>query len=81
MKDRYDKYIQSRSFQPGNQILVLLSVPDKPFQARYFGPYIVTVKLSDLNYNVSTADRRKKTHLCHIKGGPSDLGTKILQKY
>ena len=66
MKDRYDKYTQSRSFQPGNQILALLPVPDKPLQARYFGPYIVTVKLSDLNYIVSTPDRRKKTHLCHI---------------
>ena len=66
MKDRYDKYTQSRSFQPGNQFIALLPVPDKPLQARYFGPYIVTVKLSDLNYIVSTPDRRKKTHLCHI---------------
>ena len=29
MKERYDKYTQSRSFQPGDQVLVLLPVPGK----------------------------------------------------
>ena len=62
MKERYDKYTQSRYFQPGDQILALLPVPGKPLQARYFGPYIVKEKVSDLNYIVSTPDQ-----LCHIK--------------
>ena len=39
MKDRYDKYTQSRSFQSGDQVLALLPVLAKPLQARYFGPY------------------------------------------
>ena len=54
------KYAQSRYFQPGGQVLALLPVPGKLLQARYFGPYIVKEKISDLNYIVSTPDRRKK---------------------
>ena len=63
IKERYDKYTQSRSFQPGDQVLALL-----PVQARYFGPYIFKEKVSDLNYMyiVSTPDRHKNSHLCHI---------------
>ena len=44
----------------------LLPEPGKPLQARYFGPYIVQEKVSDLNYIVSTPDGRKNTQLCHI---------------
>ena len=66
MKERYDKYTQSRSFQPGDQFLALLPVPGKPLQARYFGPYMIKEEVSDLNYIVSTPDRRKNTQRCHI---------------
>ena len=66
MKERYDKYTQSTSFRPGDQVLALLPVPGKPLQTRYFGPYIVKEKVSDLNYIVSTPDRRKNTQQCHI---------------
>ena len=41
MKERYDKYTQSRYFQPGDQVLAFLPVPGKPLQARYFVPYIL----------------------------------------
>ena len=44
----------------------MLPVTGKPLQARYFGPYIVQDKVSDLNYIVSTPDRRKNTELCPI---------------
>ena len=68
MKERYDKYTQSRSFQSGDHVLALLPIPGKPLQARYLGPYmyIVKKKFSHLNYIVSTPDRRKNTQLCHI---------------
>ena len=48
------------------RFLALLPAPGKPLQARYFGPYIVKEKVSDLNYIVITPDRRKTTHLCLI---------------
>ena len=66
MKERYEEYMHSRSFQPGDQVLALLPVNGKPLQPRYFGPYIVKEKVSDLNYILSTPDRRKNTQLCHI---------------
>ena len=66
IKERYDKYTQSRFFQPGDQVLALLPVPGKLLKARYFGSYVVKEKVSNLNYIVRTPDRRKNTQLCHI---------------
>ena len=44
-----------------------MPIPGKPLQARYFGPYTVEKKASDLNYIITTPDRRKQKQLCHIK--------------
>ena len=35
-------------------------------QARYYGPYTIDKKLSDVNYIVNTPGRRKQKQLCHI---------------
>lgn len=35
-------------------------------QARYTGPYCVERRVSNLNYVISTPDRKRKTTLCHI---------------
>ena len=43
----------------GDKVFVLLPVPQSPRQARFFGPYTVKQKLSDLNYIVHTTRRRK----------------------
>ena len=66
MKNRYDQNSVSRTFKPGDKVLALLPVPGRPLQARYFGPYIVDKKMSDLNYVLQTPDRRKQKQLCHI---------------
>ena len=66
MKQRYDQNSVSRSFKPGDKVLALLPVPGRPLQARYFGPYIVDKKMSDLNYVLQTPDRRKHKQMCHI---------------
>ena len=44
MKNRYDQNSVSRTFKPGDKVLVLLPVPGRPLQARYFSPYIVDKK-------------------------------------
>ena len=44
----------------------MLSVPGKPLQARYLGPYTIMEQVSDLNYIVSIPVRRKNTQLCDI---------------
>ena len=67
MKQRYDKNTKERSFKPGDNVLALLSIPGRPLRARYFGPYTVEKRASDLNYIKTTRDRRKQKRLCHIK--------------
>ena len=43
-----------------------MPIPGGPLQARYFGPYTVENKASDLNNIINTPDRRKQKQLCHI---------------
>ena len=66
MKLHYDENALDRNFEPGDKVLALLPIPSKPLQARYYGPYTVHKKLSDLNYIVNTPGRRKQKQLCHI---------------
>ena len=66
MKRNFDKNTKERSFESGDKVLALLQIPGRPLQARYFGPYTVEKKASDLNYIITTLDRRKQKQLCHI---------------
>ena len=66
MKFRYDKQAKERFFKPGDKVLVLLPVPQSPLQAKFFGPYTIEKKLSDLNYIVHTPGWHKQKQLCHI---------------
>ena len=65
-RDRYDLKTENRSFNPGDTVLALLPIPGRPLQARYFGPYTVDKKVSDLNYVINTPGRRKQKQMCHI---------------
>ena len=51
---------------PGDRVLALLPIPGKPLQARYYGPYTVDKKISDVNYIVNTPGRHKQKQLCHV---------------
>ena len=66
MKQNYDKNTKERSFKSADKNLALLPIPGRPLQARYFGPNTVEKKASDLNYIITTPDRRKQKQLCHI---------------
>ena len=66
MKQNFDKNTKERSFKSRDKVLALLPIPGRPLQARYFGPYTVEKKASDLNYTITTPDRRKQKQLCHI---------------
>ena len=66
MKMHYDENAQDINFELGDKVLALLSIPGKPLQARYYGPYTVDKKFSDVNYSVNTPGRRKQKQLCHI---------------
>ena len=65
MKQNHDKNNKERRFKSVYKVLALLSIPGRPLQARYFGPYTVEKKASDLNYIITTNDRRKQKQLCH----------------
>ena len=64
MKQNFDKNTKERSFKSGDKVLAHLPIPGRPLQARYFGPYTVEKKASDLNYIITTPDRRKQKQLC-----------------
>ena len=66
MKRWYDKDAKSRSFSPGDKVLVLLPIPGSALQARYGGPYLVKKKVGDRDYIVDTPDRRRRSRLCHV---------------
>ena len=66
MKQWYDGDAKSRSFTPGDKVLVLFPVQGSPLKAKYSGPYVVKKKLSDLDYVVETPDRKKPNQVCHI---------------
>ena len=66
IKLHYDKNAQDRNFGPGDKVLALLPISGMPLQARYYGPYTVDKKLSDVNYIVNTPGRCKRKQLCHI---------------
>ena len=66
MKTWFDKKTKNRQFNLGEKVLALLPIPYQPLQARYSGPYMITKKVSEVDYIIDTPDRRKSQRLCHI---------------
>uniref|UniRef100_A0AAR2K808 Integrase p58-like C-terminal domain-containing protein n=1 Tax=Pygocentrus nattereri TaxID=42514 RepID=A0AAR2K808_PYGNA len=66
MKRSYDKKTVVREFTVGDKVLVLLPVPGSTMSSRFTGPYVIKEKLSEVDYVVSTPDRRRKSRVCHI---------------
>ena len=65
-KQNFDKTTKERSFKSGDKVLGLLPFHGRPLQAKYSGTYTIEKKASDLNYIITTPDRRKQKQLCHI---------------
>lgn len=66
MKRWFDKNAETRSFEKGDKVLVLLPIPGSALQARFSGPYVVKEKVSERDYIVATPDRRRRSRLCHV---------------
>ena len=68
MKQKYniDSKEKSEVLNLEIRFLAFLPIPGRPLQDRYFGPYTVEKKASDLNYIITTLDWRKQKQLCHI---------------
>ena len=67
MKTWHDKKARTRSFKPGERVMVLLPLHKSPLQVRFCGPFTVLEKINDVDYIMSTPGRRKSKHLCHTK--------------
>lgn len=66
MREQFDRRAVARSFAVGDKVLVLLPMRGEGLGTRYCGPYTVIKKVGETNYVVSTPDRRRNTHLCHV---------------
>ncbi|XP_049320466.1 uncharacterized protein LOC125781183 [Astyanax mexicanus] len=66
MKERFDKQAVHREFKPHDQVLILLPVSGSALHTKFSGPYEVVKKLSEVNYVVSTPDRKRRHRVCHI---------------
>ena len=65
MKINYDRQTQSRSFEVGDEVMVLMPIPGQ-LKAQYVGPYRISGKVGKLNYVLETPNRRKKQSVCHV---------------
>lgn len=63
---KHQKTSVPRSFSVGEKVLVFFPVPGNPLKNKYSGPYVITKKISPLNYIIQTPDRRKDSQLVHI---------------
>ena len=66
MKRVFDRRAERREFSVGDRVLALLPIVTSPLQAKFSGPYEVVQQVSELNYIISTPERRKKTQMCHV---------------
>ena len=64
MKVWYDRKTKSRSFEPGDRVLVVLPVIGNPLQAKYCIKLVK--KISDKKYLVRGPCKHKETQVCHI---------------
>ena len=65
-KERFDKKAKIRTFEVGEQVLVLTPTFTDKLTDQWTGPYTVVAKLNDVTYKICTPERRKKTRLFHI---------------
>ncbi|XP_006813838.1 uncharacterized protein LOC100371911 [Saccoglossus kowalevskii] len=65
-KKKSDRNAKARQFSPGDKVLVLLPLVGEQLAAKFSGPYEIKKKLSEVNYLISTPDRRKHQRVCHI---------------
>ena len=66
MKKLFDRHTEHRVFAVGDRVLALLPIVGSPLQAKFAGPYKIIRCGQNDNYTLSTPERRKRTHRCHV---------------
>lgn len=65
MKTQYDRVAVKRTFNTGEQVLVLLPMGEDKLGVKFYGPHKVIKKVGDCSYVIETPDRRQKTRLSY----------------
>ena len=65
-KTWYDRNARKRSFQIGDNVLVLLPSSTSKLLAEWQGPYPVTKQLGPITYEVDMFDKRRKKRVFHV---------------
>ncbi|XP_061920399.1 uncharacterized protein LOC133661276 [Entelurus aequoreus] len=62
----YNRGTQLRQFSPGEKVLVLLPTSSSKLLAKWQGPFVVTRRVGDVDYEVRRADRGGATQIYHL---------------
>jgi len=62
----YDKNTRQSEFKQGDQVLVLLLTSTSKFLAQWQGSYEVVKHFGEVDYLISTHDKRKKRKVFHV---------------
>ena len=65
-KKWYDRNDGDRSFQVGDQVLVLLPSTTSKLTAQWQGPYQVLSRVGKVNYLIHMPDHNKKKQVLHV---------------
>jgi len=62
----YDRKSRDVLYEVGEQVFLLLPLIGKPLQSKYCEPYTVVKWLCEVDYLISTSDRRKAKRVLHV---------------
>ena len=65
-KQYYDRSAKCRSFEVGDQVLVLLPTTANKLKLRWTGPYKISKKVSPVDYEVEIPGRRHEKKVYHV---------------
>ena len=65
-KTWYDRTARSRTFNPGQKVLLLLPSSESSLLARWQGPFEVLRKMGPVTYEVAMPDRRRTKNVFHV---------------
>ncbi len=62
----YDKKARARTFQPGEQVLLLLPTSDNKLLAKWKGPFQVKRKVGSVTYEIEIPSRQQPLQIFHV---------------
>ena len=65
-RQHYDKKAKTRSFEVGDQVLVLLPAVANRLKLRWTGPYKVTRKVGTVDYEIEMPGRKREKRIYHV---------------